>query len=143
LAEPPRYERRPEYEPPPRYVAPRPAPAPAAPPQTAYLPVPRRVPAPAAEVSPGYRAALGAWLNSHKRYPETARRRGEQGSTVVRFTVGRSGRVESFAITRSSGYPDLDAAVERMMQGAVLPPFPADMPQPRIEVSVAIRFSLE
>jgi hypothetical protein len=30
-----------------------------------------------------------------------------------------------------------------MMQGAVLPAFPADMPQPRIEVSVAIRFSLE
>ena len=30
-----------------------------------------------------------------------------------------------------------------MMRGAVLPPFPADMPQSRISVSVTIRFSLE
>ena len=30
-----------------------------------------------------------------------------------------------------------------MMRGATLPPFPADMDQPSIEVSVAIRFSLE
>lgn len=105
--------------------------------------MPRRVPAPSAEVSPGYRAALGEWLERHKRYPETARERREQGRVVLRFTVDRSGRVESFAITQGSGYPDLDAAVERMMQGAELPPFPGDMPQPRIQVSVAIRFSLE
>jgi hypothetical protein len=29
-----------------------------------------------------------------------------------------------------------------MMRGAVLPPFPAGMNQPRIDVSVTIRFSL-
>ncbi len=138
-------EKRPEREPPPSYTPPAPiAPAaPAAPPQTAYMPAPRREPAPSAEVSQGYRAALGEWLESHKRYPATARQRREQGRVVLRFTVDRSGRVDAFAIGQSSGYPDLDAAVARMMQGAVMPPFPADMPQPRIEVSVAIRFSLE
>jgi len=55
----------------------------------------------------------------------------------------RHGRVTEFAVIKSSGYPDLDAALESMMRGATLPPFPADMDQPSIDVSVTIRFSLE
>ena len=61
---------------------------------------------------------------------------------MLQFAVDRSGRVIDFAVIRSSGYPDLDAAVESMMRGASLPPFPADMPQSSVRVSVAIRFSL-
>ena len=98
---------------------------------------------PSTTVSPGYEALLGAWLNSHKRYPESARERGEEGRAVLHFAVERSGRVIESAVIRSSGYPDLDAALEEMMRGATLPPFPADMPQPSISVSVTIRFSLE
>ncbi|MGC1886770.1 MAG: hypothetical protein WA709_11835 [Stellaceae bacterium] len=41
---------------------------------------------------------------------------------------------------RSTGHPDLDAAVEDMMRGASLPAFPASMPQPQVEVWVAICF---
>ncbi len=85
---------------------------------------------------------LAAWLNSHKRYPERARERGEEGRAVLRFAVERNGRVAEYAVVKGTGYPDLDAAVAEMMRGAVLPPFPADMTQPRIEVSVTIRFSL-
>ncbi len=94
-------------------------------------------------MSPGYAALLGEWLNSHKRYPESARERGEQGRAVLRFGVDRSGRVTEFSVVRSSGYADLDAGIAEMMRGAVLPPFPADMPQEQITVSVTIRFSLE
>ena len=42
----------------------------------------------------------------------------------------------------SSAYPDLDQSVEEMMRGATPPPFPASITQPRMEVSVTIRFSL-
>jgi periplasmic protein TonB len=123
---------------------PLPAPPVTAPPQpgsaqTAF----NRVPAPPAAVSPGYQALLAAWLERHKHYPESARDRDEQGRAVLRFAVDRSGRVIDFAIVQSSGYPDLDGAVETMMRGATLPPFPADMPEPSITVTVAIRFSLE
>ena len=111
-------------------------------PQTAYAPTPVPAPAPSSEVSPGYRALLSAWLESHKHYPDSARQRGEEGRAVLRFTVDRSGRVLDFAVAQSSGYPDLDASIEQMMRGALLPPFPASMPQPRIDVSVTIRFSL-
>jgi protein TonB len=120
----------------------RPVATPMAPPQTASAatPVPALLPSP--EASAGYRALLSSWLDSHKHYPEGARQRGEEGRAVLRFAVDRSGRVLDYAVASSSGYPDLDQSIEEMMRGATLPPFPAGMPQPRIEISVTIRFSL-
>jgi periplasmic protein TonB len=134
--------------PPLRRVVPRPAPrrvfapAPIAAPQPAAPAAPARPPVPAPAISPSYQALLGAWLERHKRYPESARERGEEGRAMLQFTVDRDGRVVNAAVVASSGSADLDAAVLRMMQGAILPPFPADMPQARIEVRVPIEFSL-
>jgi periplasmic protein TonB len=118
------------------------APAPSAPPQTAMAATPVPAPVPSPEASAGYRALLSGWLESHKRYPDAARQRGEEGRAVLRFSVARSGRVIDFAVTSSSGYPDLDQSVEEMMRGATLPPFPAGLPQQDMQVSVTIRFSL-
>ena len=153
---PPLTPPKPVVKPPPKPVrhhleqaAPNPTPAPSQPtqaavaaPQTAYAPTPVPAPVPSAEVSPGYRALLSAWLESHKRYPDSARQRGEEGRVVLRFAVDRSGRVLDFAVAQSSGYPDLDSSIQEMMRGAILPPFPASMSQSRIDVSVTIRFSL-
>ena len=123
-------------------LPPAPAPAPTAPQQTALAATPVPAPVPSPEASAGYRALLSAWLENHKRYPENARQRGEEGHAVLRFQVDRSGRVLDYAVVSSSGYPDLDQSIDEMMRGATLPPFPAGMPQSRIEVSVTIRFSL-
>ena len=157
MAEPPPVPRKPAVKPSPKPVQPRsekaqpaavappqPAPAVVAAPQTqtAYAPTPVTAPVPSAEVSPGYRALLSAWLESHKRYPDSARQRGEEGRAVLRFAVDRSGRVVDFTVAQSSGYPDLDSSIQEMMRGATLPPFPTSMTQPRIDVSVTIRFSL-
>jgi protein TonB len=104
---------------------------------------PRPVAPPARPViSASYRAALSAWLQEHKQYPESARARSEEGQVLLRFHVARSGRLINFAVVRSSGYPDLDAAVDAMMRGAVLPAFPGDMIANDIEVTVAVQFSL-
>jgi len=124
---------------PPAPVAPRPAPV-----QTAAIPV---VPAPPPRpvgpvVSGAYRASLSAWLESHKRYPESARARGEEGRAVLHFRVDRSGRVLHYALAGSTGYADLDASIDAMMRGATLPPFPADMTASDVEVSVTVRFAL-
>jgi periplasmic protein TonB len=123
-------------------TSPQPAATPAAPPQTASAATSLPAPVPSPEASAGYRALLSHWLESHKRYPEGARQRGEEGRAVLRFEVDRSGRVLDYAVITSSGYPDLDQSIEDMMREATLPPFPAGMPQPRMEVSVTIRFSL-
>jgi outer membrane biosynthesis protein TonB len=50
--------------------------------------------------------------------------------------------VLSYAVAQSTGYPDLDAALDQMMRGAQLPAFPADMTATDVEVSVTIRFGL-
>ena len=99
-------------------------------------------PANAAADQRGVPRRTHAWLERHKIYPAAARQRGEQGSAVLRFRVGRDGRILAYQLVRSTGYAALDAAVDEMMRGATLPPFPASMTQPEIAVSVPIRFSL-
>ncbi|HEY2538406.1 MAG TPA: TonB family protein, partial [Stellaceae bacterium] len=89
-----------------------------------------------------YRALISAWLESHKRYPESARERGEEGSIGLRFRIDRYGRVIGYALLNGTGYPDLDQGVEEMMNGAQLPPFPPSMTMSQIEVSVRIGFNL-
>jgi protein TonB len=137
---------RPPPRPRPARVAPipeRPAPAEAPRAATAALPAPAPPPAPAAPiVSAAYRGMLGAWFERHKRYPESARERGEEGRAVLRFRVARDGRVLDYAIVQRTGHPDLDAALDEMMQGATLPPFPPDMTAAEIEVTLTIRFGL-
>jgi protein TonB len=130
----------PTVQQPPMPMPPRPAPM-----QTAAMPVPQpqRPSAPAGPVvSAGYRAALSAWLEGHKRYPDSARSRGEEGRAVLHFRVERSGRVLNYAVVQGTGYPDLDAAISEMMRGASLPPFPADMTATDVEVTVTVRFAI-
>ena len=98
--------------------------------------------APAPVVSDDYRSLLSAWLEGHKRYPEAARKMGEEGTAVLRFRVDRSGYVLNYSVVKSTGYADLDASVEAMMRAATLPPFPATMTAPEIDVSVTVRFGL-
>jgi protein TonB len=94
-------------------------------------------------ISVDWRSALGAWLQTHKTYPDEARRRGDQGRAVVRFTVARDGKVLDVAVVSSTGSAVLDAAVERLLRDARLPAFPPDMTEPEVTVSLQIRYSLE
>lgn len=102
------------------------------------------LPAPGpAEVSPGWRSALAAWLQQHKTYPAAARARGEQGGAAVRFTVTRDGQVIALTLAHGSGSAILDRAVQDLLEGARVPPFPADMPHAQVTVTVRITYSLE
>jgi periplasmic protein TonB len=98
-------------------------------------------PAPSPDITASYQAMISAWLESHKRYPESARERGEEGSAALRFRIDRSGRVLDYYY-RSTGYADLDAGLDEMLRGAQLPPFPPGMTAARIEVSLTMRFNL-
>ena len=83
-----------------------------------------------------------AAFESHKHYLDSARERGEEGNVALRFRVDRYARVIDDALVSRTGYADLDRGVEQMMSGAQLPPFPAGMTEPDIELSVNIGFSL-
>ncbi len=52
------------------------------------------------------------------RYPDTAQRDGLQGELVMRFSIAKSGKVESIELLKSSGYPLLDNAAEKALADA-------------------------
>ena len=90
-----------------------------------------------------YHATLAAWLARHKRYPESARRRQEQGTVRVTFSIDRQGRLLSHRIESSSGHPVLDQEVKAMLQRASpMPPIPANLGQGTLTITVPISFSL-
>lgn len=117
-------------------TAPKPAQAPA-------VPGSQSAPAAAPEISPAWRSALAGWVRSHRTYPDEARRLGEQGRAVVRFTVDRAGHVLTVTLIQSTGSPRLDAAVQLLFRGASLPPFPGDMTEDEITVTTALNYSLD
>jgi protein TonB len=82
-------------------------------------------------------------LQANKTYPDEARRRGDEGRAVVRFAVSGDGHVLDFQLVSGTGSSILDAAVERLLRGARLPPFPAGMGQDQVTVTLQIRYTLE
>ena len=90
-----------------------------------------------------WRGSLAAGLQSHRTDPDAARRQGEEGRVVVRFTAARDGRVLAFALVSSSGFQVLDDAVQAMFRGARLPAFPSGMARDQITVTVPVHFTLQ
>jgi len=119
------------------------APEPAASATAAAQPAGAGTPPPSAVISPVWREALATWLQTHKVYPDLARRRGEEGRAVLRFTVARGGQVLDVTLLHSTGSDALDQAAQALLRGAAVPPFPPGMTQPAITVTVPIRYELE
>ncbi len=85
-----------------------------------------------------YAAQLTAALRARLRYPSGV---GAGGVAVLRFTMDRSGRVLTAAISRSAGNAALDdAALAAAAPGSSLPPVPDGLPQQRLTISVPLRF---
>lgn len=115
--------------------------APAAP--AAAAPTEARGAASPAEVSGPWRNALIAWLNANRAYPDLARRRGEQGTVLIRLTVDRGGRVLDAALARGSGSTVLDEAAVQQYRGKQVPAFPASMTQDKTTLVLPILYRLE
>jgi len=96
-----------------------------------------------ASIDPSWQGQLGAWLQVHKSYPESARERQEEGSILLHFTVAHDGRVTNVELARSSNLRSLDSSAVAMLLNARVPPLPASMPQTEISVTVTLRYSLE
>ena len=140
---------------------PKPRPQPPVEPPPSSAPVSDSVPAPtakpAARPSPqagnpaasqakaSWQSRLLAHLNRYKRYPEDARRRGQQGVVKLRFVVDGQGQVRSFALAERSGSPALDRATLQMIRRAQpLPAPPAELLQNgQLEVVAPFVYSLE
>jgi protein TonB len=93
---------------------------------------------------PTWKTEILALLERNKRYPEAAQSRHQQGTAQVFFSLDRQGRVIDSRVVRSSGASALDDEALALLRRAQ--PFPApppELPGPRIEVTVPIRFNLK
>lgn len=90
-------------------------------------------PAVVAQVVPG--------SNKPPRYPRAARKRGQEGTALIRATIGTSGEVLGTEIIRSSGHPVLDDAANAAVAGWEFRPATKNgAPVPgRIEIPIEFR----
>lgn len=103
----------------------------------------QRVKGGAPRIEPSWQSTLVRQLQRYKRYPSEAQSRSEEGVVLLSFSLDRTGHVLAHHIARSSGFADLDNEVMAMIKRAEpLPAFPASMPQPQLDLTVPIRFSL-
>jgi len=65
---------------------------------------------------------------------------GVSGSTVMRFTITRSGSIEGVTIERPSGFIALDLAAERALLLTRLPELPVQFPNPTLTVHLTFEY---
>jgi protein TonB len=93
---------------------------------------------------PTWKTHILALLERHKRYPESAQSRHQQGIAHVLFTIDRLGRVIEARLVRSSGASALDdEALALLRRAQPFPPPPPELPGERVDVNVPIRFNLK
>lgn len=94
-----------------------------------------------------WESELVAHIERFKRYPATARGRGNQGRVRLAFTVDRDGWVRGSRVVQSSGWSELDQEALGMLIRAQPVPRPpaasarADFRQP-LSFTVPVRFSI-
>ena len=90
-----------------------------------------------------YYAVIAARLAKYKRYPAYSRKKGQEGTVLLSFTVLNSGLVKDIKIKKSSGHSRLDRAVKKMLkQASPLPPFPEEQSLAEITITIPIVFKL-
>ena len=93
-----------------------------------------------------YELRLLAWLEKHKKYPIIARRRGQQGTVMVEFTMNAGGEVLSHTIVQASKYAALNEAVVKMIRrSSPMPAVPKELRGFKTQYSytIPINFTLK
>lgn len=94
---------------------------------------------------PTWQSRLLAHLNRYKRYPDDARRRGQEGVVRLRFVVDAKGNVLSYELVGNSGSASLNRATEQMIRRAQPLPAPPEelLKNGTLEVLAPFVYSLE
>ena len=91
-----------------------------------------------------YERALAAWLNSHKYYPASLRRRGIAGEGKLRIRIARSGHVLAVDIAAAFPHPSLEVISQDWVKRAEpFPPVPDAIPGDNYVFVVPVGFRLQ
>jgi protein TonB len=123
--------------------APRSSAAPRAERQASLAPPSAAAGAMSAAALASYNQRVAAHLQRFKQYPSAARAAGEQGTSRLSFTLGRSGQVLGSRLAGSSGHPSLDGETLAMVRRAQpFPPMPPELKQTSMSFSIPVQFSI-
>ena len=90
-----------------------------------------------------YPSQLLARLSQYKNYPPALRKKRQQGTVVVAFSIDRSGAVLTSRVQESSGYPLLDeVALDLLLKASPLPTMPDSTTRERLYLVLPVEFSL-
>lgn len=90
-----------------------------------------------------YPSQLLARLNQYKSYPPALRKKRQQGTVVLTFSIDRNGAVLASHIQKSSGYPLLDrVALDLLLKASPLPAIPDSTAHERLYLVLPVKFSL-
>ena len=90
-----------------------------------------------------YNQLVAAHLQRFKQYPSSAKAAGEQGTSRLSFTLGRSGQVLGSRLAGSSGHPALDGETLAMIRRAQpFPAMPPELKQASMSFSIPVQFSI-
>ena len=83
-------------------------------------------------------------IDGNKSYPLLSKKRKEEGTVVVKFTILKNGNVENLSVHGSSGHRALDREAKRMiLTSSPFPEIPNFENKESITLTVPINFSLE
>jgi periplasmic protein TonB len=123
--------------------APRTSAAPKAERQASLTPSSATAGATSAAALASYNQLVAAHLQRFKQYPSSAKAAGEQGTSRLSFTLGRSGQVLGSRLAGSSGHPSLDGETLAMVRRAQpFPAMPAGLNKASMSFSIPVQFSI-
>jgi protein TonB len=123
--------------------APRTSAAPKAERQASLTPSSAPAGATSAAALASYNQLVAAHLQRFKQYPSGAKAAGEQGTSRLSFTLGRSGQVLGSRLSGSSGHPSLDSETLAMVRRAQpFPAMPPELKQASMSFSIPVQFSI-
>ena len=123
--------------------APRTSAAPKAERQASLTPSSAPAGANSAAALASYNQRVAAHLQRFKQYPSSARAAGEQGTSRLSFTLGRSGQVLGSRLAGSSGHPSLDGETLAMVRRAQpFPAMPPELNKTSMSFSIPVQFSI-
>jgi protein TonB len=90
-----------------------------------------------------YEQVLAAWLDRHKYYPSSLRRRGIEGQGKLRIRIARSGELIGVEVASSFSHPSLEEISREWVRRAQpFPPVPESLAGDDFEFIVPIGFRL-
>ncbi len=94
------------------------------------------------EIGSDWMSGFDKWVKAHIYYPQAAAEQGQEGTSVIQFTVHRDGRVTGLHLLSSAGSVFLDQAWLGIFAQNDVPPFPPGTKSDTIQITAALHYEI-